>query len=197
MPNYPEIFVLRHGQTEWNRVGRHQGRLDSPLTPMGRQQAGQQSQILADIVGARADVQAFSSPQGRAAETARLALEPIGRVATQDDRLCEVGFGQWQGLTFFEAAEGWPELCKYADQDMFGWNFVSPGGERFDEICARAESFLNSLNGPAVVVTHGITSRVLRGLWLGVGQDEMAALSGGQGCVYHLKDGVHCKIPPE
>ncbi|MGR3291212.1 MAG: histidine phosphatase family protein [Paracoccaceae bacterium] len=194
MTEYPEIFVLRHGQTEWNSIGRHQGRLDSPLTDLGRRQAHDQSAILGDLICNRTDISYYCSPQGRASDTAAIALDPLAVKARTDDRLCEISFGLWQGLTFEEISDGWPELCKYADLDMFNWNFAAPGGERFEDVRDRAESFLNSLTGPTVIVTHGITSRVLRGLWLGVGQDEMAALEGGQGCVYHLSQGKHRRI---
>ena len=78
MPDYPEIFVLRHGQTEWNTVGRHQGRLDSPLTEIGREQALAQSRILANALAGRGDVQAHCSPQGRAFDTAGIILCPAG-----------------------------------------------------------------------------------------------------------------------
>jgi len=64
------------------------------------------------------------------------------------------------------------------------------------DVSGRAKSFLDSLTGPTVIVTHGITSYVLRGLWLGLGPDEMMALQGGQGCVYHLADGDQKRLPP-
>ncbi|MEE9427728.1 MAG: histidine phosphatase family protein [Paracoccaceae bacterium] len=195
MSEFPEIFVLRHGQTEWNSIGRHQGRMDSALTENGKGQARQQSAILAKLLDGYSNVDAYCSPQGRAFDTAQIVLEPMEMLATTDDRLCEISFGRWEGLTFDEIASGWPELCKYADQDMFGWNFQAPGGERFEDMCGRVKSFLDGLTNPTVIITHGITSHVLRGLWLGVGQDEMAALAGGQGCVYHLKDSRQQRFP--
>ena len=186
MPVYPEIFVLRHGQPEWNSIGRHQGRLGSPLTDLGRAQAVAQSRILAAVVGNRRDITAFCSPQGRATETAIIALEPLGLAAIPNDRLCEISFGKWQGLTFDEIATGWPEHVKYADHDPFGWQFRGPGGEAFEDISARAFGFLADLTGPSVIVTHGITSRVMRAIWLGQGMGEIAEMPGGQGCVHHL-----------
>ena len=195
MPDYPEIFVLRHGQTEWNTVGRHQGRLDSPLTEIGREQALAQSRILANALAGRGDVQAHCSPQGRAFDTAGIILARLGQVAKADDRLCEIAFGDWEGLTIDEIADGWPEIEPMLDAEPFGWHFCAPGGETFDDICRRAQDFLRHLTSPSIIITHGITSRILRGLWLGVGQDEMAALEGGQGCVYHLKKAVQRRYP--
>lgn len=188
MSVFPEIFVLRHGQTEWNANGRHQGRLDSPLTELGRAQALAQLRLLAAAIGNRKDFTAYCSPQGRATDTASIALGPLGMATVSDDRLCEISFGKWEGLTFDQIASAWPELVNYADQDPFGWQFQAPGGEVFEDICARALGFLDDLTGPSIIVTHGITSRMLRGIWLGQGIDEMAELPGGQGCVHHLSD---------
>lgn len=192
MTDYPEIFVLRHGQTEWNRAGRHQGRLNSDLTGLGREQAQTQGQILSRVLGGRGDVGALCSPQGRAQETATIALAEIDQTATCDDRLCEIGFGKWEGLTFDAIAAQWPDLSKNADVDPFGFHFRAPGGEAFETLRARAQDLLGALTGPTILVTHGITSRVLRALWLGGDPLQTAAeLPGGQGCVYHLKDGAH------
>lgn len=194
MTKYPEIFVLRHGQTEWNLAGRHQGRMNSDLTDLGREQAARQGEILQTSLNGRGDISAMTSPQGRAFDTAGLALSQVGLIPVVDDNLCEISFGQWEGLTFDEIAEKWPERTMNADKDVFSWHFQAPGGESFDAVCARATAVLEGLTGPAVIVTHGITSRVLRGLWLGGDWDEMASLPGGQGCVYHLVDGGHRRL---
>ncbi len=195
MSKYPEIFVLRHGQTEWNSLGRHQGRLDSPLTEKGRGQAGEQGELLAAVLRNRSDISAYCSPQGRAFDTASIALTHLGMTAATDERLCEISFGKWEGLTFDEIADGWPEHCKHAHQDLLRWNFSSPGGETYDDVYARAFEFLEHLNDPTIIVTHGITSYVLRGIWLGLEFDELAAMQGGQGCVYHLTDGTMRRYP--
>ena len=191
---YPEIFVLRHGQTEWNLAGRHQGRLDSPLTEKGWEQALAQSALLAQAISWHDAIAAYCSPQGRAAKTAAIALDPLGLTAIQDKRLCEISFGEWESLTYEEIAQGWPEHTKYADIEVFDWHFKAPGGEDFETVRARAEAFLQGLTGPTIIVTHGITSRVLRGVWLGHDFDGTSGLSGGQGCVYHLQNGQHIKL---
>lgn len=184
--SYPEVFVLRHGQTQWNLAGRHQGRLDSPLTALGRSQATDQGCILLRATAGRQDLQAASSPQGRALATATIALDPLDIVPTQDERLCEISFGEWEGMTALDIEHHSPELAEQVGRDMFHWHMKSPGGEDFDQIYQRAQSFLETLDGPTIIVTHGILSRVLRGIWLGLDADGMADLPGGQGCVYHL-----------
>ena len=74
-------------------------------------------------------------------------------------------------------------------EDPFLRNYHAPNGESFDAMCARVQSFLNDLTGPTIISTHGITSRVLRGLVLGLDQEGMRTMQGGQGCVFLLKDG--------
>ena len=191
---YPELFVLRHGQTEWNRIARFQGRKDSALTDMGRNQAGTQGELLTKAIAGRSGIEAYCSPQGRAAKTAAIALEPLGMVANEDVRLCELSFGEWEGLTFDQIAMGWPEHTKDADMDAFEWQFHAPGGESFEAMRLRIEGFLAHLNGPSIIVTHGITSRILRGVWLGHENNDLGAVKGGQGCVYHMRDGQQIKL---
>ena len=191
---YPEIFVLRHGETEWNRVGRHQGRMDSPLTDLGQMQAATQGEILRAQKVVERGFQVFSSPQGRARQTADIACGVLGCGHAPDARLCEIAFGEWESLTYDEIAKGWPEHTKNADIDIFDWHFNAPGGESYEVVRARAEAFLDGLTGPSVVVTHGITSRVMRGVLMGHGWNGTAGLPDGQGCVYHLREGEHSRL---
>lgn len=190
---YPEIYVLRHGQTEWNREGRHQGRKDSPLTALGLEQAALQGEILRNAGLTGENVACYCSPQKRAAKTAEIALAAINATPKPDDRLMEVGFGHWEGLTLDEIDANWPGAIE-AQPDMFLWSFTSVEGERFGDMAARCKSFLDSLTRPSVIVSHGITSRVLRGLWLGLDASGMNDLGGGQGCVFHLARGKQTKL---
>ena len=183
---YPELFVIRHGQTEWNLARRHQGRLDSPLTEKGQQQARHMGSVLQRVVGGRTDVAAFSSPQGRAFHTAQLSLASLGWPIKQDERLCEVAFGVWEGLTRDEIDAGWGDQVAYAEQHPVAWNYMSPGGETLADLQLRTDSFLKDLAGPAVIFTHGVLSRVLRARWLRLNEYEMLDLPGGQGIIFHL-----------
>ncbi len=192
MMDYPDLFVLRHGETEWNAVGRHQGHKNSDLTALGREQAQHQGGLLQANISDWSDVDVFSSPLGRTRDTAHLALQGSGKTIQFDDRLKEVSFGAWEGLTGDEIEAGWPEIDHSGH--MFHWHFSSPGGESFDELHERAKAFLDDLTRASVIVTHGITSRMLRGIWLGGGADEMAAMPGGQGCVHHLSAGKQTQL---
>ncbi len=192
----PELYLMRHGQSEWNRLGRHQGRLESPLSDMGRTQAAAMGQVLAaDLAGRGGAFAALTSPQIRAAETARLALAPVGVTARPDPRLVEVGMGAWQGLTDAEIFARWPDSQARREADPFGWHFTAPGGESFDGICARIKGVLADLAGPTIIVGHGIALLVLRGLVLGLDRAPMAELPRGQGVVWHIEGGVHRTLP--
>jgi len=184
---YPEIYVLRHGQTVWNAEGRLQGALNSPLTVLGRAQAEAQGRILAqcDLAG----FDAFCSPLGRTIETAGLALAPLVRAVTTDPRLREIEVGEWSGLQRDTLG------VAYDPRDPPGETLslydAAPGGEGLVRLEARCRDFLESLCGPAVLVTHGITGRMLGALHLGGGVETLDDLPGGQGIVFHVKDGKH------
>lgn len=178
--DFPELYILRHGQTEWNAENRMQGALNSPLTAKGEQDAARQGAILA-----QRDLNGFKfwcSPQARAIQTAGIALGRIADDIHTDDRLREIRVGDWSGLLRYTLPlpEG---LDPYALQyDM------APNGEGFARLEIRCRAFLADLTGPAVLVTHGITSRVLRRIIAGDAALAEVHPHGGQGCVYHLKN---------
>ncbi|MBT2131243.1 histidine phosphatase family protein [Aliiroseovarius lamellibrachiae] len=190
MPEVPEIYVIRHGQTEWNVAQRHQGKLDSPLTDKGREQARLMGGILQRQNLDLSKVKFFSSPLGRARKTADIALAGFNVALQGDDRLSEIDFGQWEGKTQSEIDLGWPELSKLAEEDPIVWNFQSPGGESLTDLEHRCDAFLAELSGPAVLFTHGILSRVIRARWLGLNPYEMLELPGGQGVIFHLSQAL-------
>jgi len=181
MIDHPELFVLRHGETVWNQEGRFQGLKDSPLTEKGQAQALAQKKLLGALECIPDNV--CVSPLGRALQTARLALGP-NKDLIVDSRLQEIDFGTWEGSTREEIKN----QIDYAFEDGT-WNFRSPGGETFEMISKRVLAFLRDLTEPAIIVTHGTTSIVLRGLCIGLDQTEILKLPKDQGCIYHLLNG--------
>ncbi len=177
-----ELYILRHGETEWNAENRMQGELNSPLTPKGEMDAARQGEILQSL-----DLTGFAflcSPQGRAVQTAGIALARVAMHVRTDDRLREIGVGDWSGVL----RDGLPTP---EGKDPFMAHYeIAPNGEGFARLETRCRAFLADLQGPSVLVTHGITSRMLR--WLAIGDSALSVstVHGGQGCVYHLKDGV-------
>ncbi|MCI2398711.1 histidine phosphatase family protein [Aliiroseovarius subalbicans] len=189
----PEIFVIRHGQTAWNKAGRWQGDLDSPLTPEGFAQAKSIGTRLRRMGITAASHQFYTSPIGRARKTARLILDGQGQ-PIEDARLREISVGDWTGMTLEDvrAASGLDAGAPFLD-----FYAGAPGGETFQQLGARCEAFLTGLQGPAVVVTHGITSRFLRTLAMGWGLDRLTDLPGGQGVIHHVHNRQHAEIVPE
>ena len=181
---FPILYFLRHGETEWNRDGRLQGHLDSPLTDEGLRQARAQNAILRRH--APSDATAYSSDSGRTMETSRLALEGLSIPLTIDARLREVALGDWQGLTVEEIERDWGFLTE--DRDPFDWKFDAPKGETLAELTARSRDVLEALTGPTVIVTHGMTSRVMRCIALGIPTTDLGALPGGQGVVHVVEN---------
>ncbi|MGR3541804.1 MAG: histidine phosphatase family protein [Hasllibacter sp.] len=185
MPFEHELLVLRHGQTVWNAQRRFQGRLNSPLTPVGRAQAARQRTILEalDLTGFRA----VCSPLGRAVETAGIAVAPLVAEVRTDDRIAEIDVGDWSGRLRAEVPAG---LEGAAGDEGLALYAGAPGGEGAARLRARCAAFLADLDGPAVLVTHGIAGRMLRAVALGLGDDELDGLPGGQGVVQRVRGGA-------
>jgi probable phosphoglycerate mutase len=178
---YPELYILRHGETRWNAENRMQGALNSPLTEKGKHQAARQGEILG-----RCDLTGFaymSSPQARAIQTAGIALSDVAAMIHTDARLCEIDVGEWAGLSrdTLPVPDGMDPITAQYE--------LAPGGEGFAALQARCRAFLADLTGPSVLVTHGITSRMIRQIIAGEAAVTGSSPHGGQGCVYHLKNG--------
>ncbi|WP_424986164.1 histidine phosphatase family protein [Microbulbifer sp. S227A] len=182
--SFPEFLILRHGETEWNREGRMQGGLDSVLTAAGQAQARRQNAILRAF--GVAGWSWYASPQGRAMNTARIAAEGLEAEILADARLREIGVGGWTGMRRSEIAARNPQLF---ETDGLAWYDHAPGGEGLLALASRANEFLRDLRGPAVLVTHGITSRVIRCLAQGLPVEAFDTIGGGQGVVYHIRNG--------
>lgn len=182
----PRLLLLRHGETEWNRQGRLQGRKNSPLTDLGRAQARQQGEILKQINGIER-FDAVCSPLGRTQETARIALGAIGKLPRLDPRVAEINAGDWEGKTFEEICGPAPV---FHDKDLMRLFFVAPNGEGFDALRARCVEFLSGLEQPTIVVSHSVTLCMIRGLLGDLSRSEIEALDRPQGAVYELSAGI-------
>ena len=179
MAQFPTILGLRHGETEWNREGRFQGGFDSSLTPLGRRQAGDQRAILQqlDLSG----YQWFCSPQPRAVATAQIVKGGSSEFYLEPS-LREIAMGDWAGRSRAEIA------AVNRDLDLAGlavyWHL--PGGETPGDVAKRVEAFLERLSGPAVIVTHGVTLRLLACVYFGRDLVEFGMFPADHGVVYRL-----------
>ncbi len=190
MTDFPDLYILRHGQTKWNAEHRIQGTLDSPLTSTGIAQAKSQHRILSrqPLDG----FQCFASPQGRAARTAEIALAGLIDPIVHDPRLVEIGVGDWEGQRRDQLLQDRPS--DESEESALDLYERAPGGEGFIALRERCRGFLGDLQGPAVLVTHGITSRMLRLVLLDLDIADIGRLEGGQGNVYFLSNGEQIKL---
>ncbi|APX13718.1 histidine phosphatase family protein [Tateyamaria omphalii] len=188
---FQPIYVMRHGETVWNAEARFQGALNSPLTKTGRAQAQQLADILAGHDLSGFDVRV--SPQGRAFETAAIALARQVLELHTDARLREIGVGLWSGKLRSEVAPVGAAQDDTPDGPLALYEHA-PEGEGFAALRARCQDFLGSLTAPTLCVTHGITSRMVRAVALGQPSANLGDLPGGQGMVYVVEDGVHRRL---
>src|SRR5271157_5849048 len=130
------FYFLRHGEAEWNAEGRLCGSTDVPLSDVGRRQA----QLLARRLQPIVFETLYSSPLGRALETARLIGEAIGRKPVVDQRLVELNYGAWEGKTFEEITRATPAIYRAWDADPA--NMAPPGGESGVQLIERVTPFL-------------------------------------------------------
>ena len=131
---------------------------------------------------------AFVSPSGRTLTTANLAA-PFVETHVKEPRLLEFNFGAWEGATREDITQAIKAPVQASD-----WFFKSPGGETFHMISTRVMSFLKELEDPAIIVTHAVTSKVLRGIYLGLDQADLLKLPAEQGCIYHLYKGAEALL---
>ena len=184
MANYPKIWFLRHGQTEWNRAYRLQGQLDSPLTEQGIADAHRQAAIIGPVLAQKPDI--YVSPLGRTRQTAQIAL--AGAACHYDDRLMEIHAGDWQGRLREDILA---ESGDWAQQRPSALAIYEKavGGEGLAAFQARIRSFLDDLTGPTVVVAHWLWGQVMRAKVRGLDMETAGHLSNDQGCVYALENG--------
>jgi probable phosphoglycerate mutase len=157
-PEDAELWLVRHGETEWSRSGQHTGRTDLALTAAGEDQARALHGVLAGVRPALV----LSSPRRRARDTARLAGfdEP-----TVDDDLAEWDYGDYEGRTSEQIRAGAPGWTL--------WNDGVPNGERIEQVSARADRVIARAvdalrHGPVILFAHGHISRVIGARWIGL-----------------------------
>lgn len=185
------IYLLRHGETLWNVAGRLQGQSDSPLTWRGIEQARVLGEILLRQPHVNGATALVSSPQGRAWQTAAIVAEVLGRDPKSmafDDRLKELDFGDWTGMTSEEVAVAYPE--HWARREADKWHVRPPGGESYADVASRARSWLAEQDDSRarIVVCHGLLGRILRGLYGGLPTEMIFTLDEPQSALFRLND---------
>ena len=151
------IALVRHGETEWSRDGRHTGTTDIPLTDHGREQA----RAAAPLVAALGVERVRCSPLQRARDTLALLDLPLEPVIDPD--LVEWDYGAYEGITTREIRETVP--------DWTVWFGGCPDGETPEQVAARVDRVIaaaRAADGTTLVVAHGHVLRVLTARWLGL-----------------------------
>jgi broad specificity phosphatase PhoE len=185
------IYLVRHGQTEFNASGRIQGAKDSALTPLGVEQGRRLGRLLGTL--APPDARIIASPLGRTQHTARLIREE-SRLASEighDARLAEISLGAWDGMLKDDIRAMAPEFD--AGPRRWDWFFSAPGGDSFEAMTGRLGAWLEearALPGTTIAVSHGVAGRILRGLFLGLPREEALMLDIPQDACFRMFEGV-------
>jgi probable phosphoglycerate mutase len=156
MTNRPQIWLVRHGETEWSLTGQHTGRTDVPLTPAGRRQA----EALGRNLAGRSFALVLTSPLGRARETCRLA--GYGDIAQVMDDLREWDYGIYEGRT--------TAAIRAAEPTWSIWTSPVPEGESVDQVGTRARRVIDralAAGDDVALFGHGHLLRILTACWIG------------------------------
>jgi len=176
------ILIARHGETEWNAVGRMQGQQNSPLTDGGIAQA----RILAQVVDQYDMDRIISSPLGRATETSNIVAKQTALPVETDNRLREIDIGAYSGLTKKEVNSRYPDFFKQREANK--WSCRWPDGESYADASLRAAEFIhaeNNLHG-AAIIAHRSLNKVLLGELLDLSASEVLDIEQENDVVFEL-----------
>lgn len=190
----PVVYYIRHGETDYNVEARLQGRRDIALNARGREQARECGEVLRDLFARErreaADFVYVASPLQRARSTmelmrATLGLEPHSYAV--DDRLMEISYGEWEGLTLPEIDARMPGMLAQREEDK--WDFAPPGGESYRSLTRRIGEWYEGLTQDTVVAAHGGGVRALIAMFGLLPREEATHAQIAQGVVYVFADG--------
>lgn len=184
------LFLVRHGETDWNREGRLQGGQDIPLNDLGREQAAEAAGRLRNLVNGYDGLDFIASPMQRACETMEILRRQLGlppKDYRTDKRLKELTFGQWEGFTWREVRKAERELALMRERDK--WSFVPPGGESYKMLAERLRPVLEGLTRETVLVSHGGVARAVLALVGAVSPGEAAMVDIWQGKILMIDTG--------
>ena len=199
-------YIARHGETVFNAARRLQGdHAHTPLTRAGFAQADAMGAALREKLGPKPDLELWASPTGRALQTLAVIAEHLEldwHAAHTDARLVEIGTGSWGGRSYAEVMAERGDIIHRPS----GLLMCAPDGETYPEIATRVSGWLADTDAPArdrLVIMHGISSRVLRGVMQGLAplaevgapaapglpQGSVVMIEGGVERVFHLGTG--------
>ena len=191
-----DLILARHAETVFNAAARMQGNnAHTPLTRAGIAQADAMGAALRNVLGEAPDIDLWVSPSGRTQQTAAIIGEHLGMDFfgwRKDERLLEIDVGDWEGRWYHDIVAELGRPIIDATRGLF--TEAAPGGEWFPQIADRLKHWVADLDHsrPALVISHGITASVLRGILVG-GEDwhgVPVAPRAPQGTVFRIRDGA-------
>ena len=192
------LILVRHGESEWNRAGRIQGQVNSPLTDLGINQAKEIRDYLSGIL-LNQELEIYTSPLDRAIQTAEIIAQGIeypSRKIIIEERLNDFNVGEISGTFGWDkVAEIFPEQAQLRLQDPM--RFHPSGGESGAEFEARLRSLLEDLMDDGtlkLMVSHGIVNKFIRGILKNLSGKEMVELGESQNTIYRLEQGEEKEI---
>jgi broad specificity phosphatase PhoE len=191
----PVLYFVRHGETDFNVAQRLQGRYQTNLNVRGRQQAVFCGDLLGDLFARderrAGDFAYVSSPLMRARETMELVRGTLGlepRAYTTDDRLMEISYGSWEGLTLSEIEAREPGVLARRDREK--WDFAPPGGESYRDVAKRVAEWYALVARDTVVTAHGGVARALMANFQIMPDEKATHAEVPQGVVYVFSAGA-------
>jgi probable phosphoglycerate mutase len=185
------LYLIRHGETDWNRDSRYQGQRDIAMNETGRAQARRHGDVLQSLMPELGDFDFVASPLGRAVETMQIIRAALGLEAdsTRTDRaIIELSYGHWEGQLATELPKNDPEGYAAKAVDPFVWRPI--GGESYADLQERVANWLAGLERDTIAVTHGGVSRVARGALFGIAPGQVPFLEVPQDKILKVVDGA-------
>jgi probable phosphoglycerate mutase len=181
------ILITRHGETEWNAVGKMQGRQNSPLTEQGRKQARK----LARVVETYSMERLIVSPLGRARKTGVIVADYNDIPLETDDRLKEIDIGRYTGLTKKEVKERNPDFFSYREENK--WRYSWPEGESYEDASERVQKFISDIEDlrDSVILGHRSVNRVLLGQLLDLSEEKILNIEQENDALFEVKPEIN------
>ncbi|WP_173931041.1 histidine phosphatase family protein [Chelativorans sp. Marseille-P2723] len=188
----PLLYIVRHGETDWNVEERLQGQAETDINARGREQAARNGVHLARLIEEPGIFDFVSSPSRRTRNTMERIRNRMGLAPDAyrtDPRLKEVHFGDWQGFTYAELEEREPGVTSKRMVDK--WHFLPPGreAESYEVMARRVRSWLGELKRPTICVTHGGVVRAIFHLVGGVPVQQASDLEVPQDRILRVEEG--------
>ena len=184
------LYLIRHGETDWNRDARYQGQCDIALNDTGLAQARRHGDVLKTIGPPVLGCHFVASPLSRSQQTMRIIRSALGLdegAFAIEPLIAELSYGHWEGQLASEVLKTDPEGVAAKSADPFRWR--PRGGESYADLEQRVARWLAGLTRDTLAVAHGGVSRVIRGTLLSIPERDVPFLEAPQDRMLRFRDG--------